>query len=148
MWPYMFEVTCITTYYQLYKVTSQVSLVTALIEQDHFFYLSSFMEYFSGNVFKFLIFFNILTFNKSFESRWLSREKWITLALCCDCLFATDVIHSCARAPLTQDQAHGTKPDWSGLVLSTQNLSHNSDFVHLQTWYRPLGKLGCCWKRC
>ncbi len=70
----MFE-SSITTYYQLYKVTSQVSLVTALIEQDHFLYLSSFMEYFSGNAFKFLIFFNILTFNKSFESRWLSREK-------------------------------------------------------------------------
>ncbi len=55
----------ITIYYQLYKVTSQVSLVTALIEQDNFLYLSSFMDkYFSGNAFKFLIFFNILTFNK------------------------------------------------------------------------------------
>ncbi len=30
----------ITIYYQLYKVTSQVSLVTALIEQDHFLYFS------------------------------------------------------------------------------------------------------------
>ncbi len=51
----------ITIYYQLYKLTSQV----ALIEQDHFLYLSSFMDkYFSGNAFKFLIFFNLLTFNK------------------------------------------------------------------------------------
>ncbi len=31
-----------------------------------------------------------------------------------------------------------TKPDWSGLVLSTQNLSYNSEFVHLPSWYRPL----------
>ncbi len=30
-----------------------------------------------------------------------------------------------------------TKPDWSGLVLSTQNLSYNSEFVHLPSWYRP-----------
>ncbi len=30
----------ITIYYQLYKVTSQVSLVTALIEQDNFLYFS------------------------------------------------------------------------------------------------------------
>ncbi len=55
----------ITIYYQLCKVTSQVLLVTALIEQDHFLYLSSFMDmYFSENALKFLIFFNILTFNK------------------------------------------------------------------------------------
>ncbi len=32
-----------------------------------------------------------------------------------------------------------TKPDWSGLVLSTQNLSYNSEFVHLPSWYRPQG---------
>ncbi len=31
-----------------------------------------------------------------------------------------------------------TNPDWSGLVLSTQNLSYNSEFVHLPSWYRPL----------
>ncbi len=31
-----------------------------------------------------------------------------------------------------------TKPDWSGLVLSTQNLSYNSEFVNLPSWYRPL----------
>ncbi len=30
-----------------------------------------------------------------------------------------------------------TKPDWSGLVLSTQNLSCNSEFVHLPSWYKP-----------
>ncbi len=30
--------------YQLYKLTSQVSLVTALIEQDNVLYLSSFMD--------------------------------------------------------------------------------------------------------
>ncbi len=37
-----------------------------------------------------------------------------------------------------------TKPDWSGLVLSTQNLSCNSEFVHLPSWYRPLH----CWFVC
>ncbi len=57
--------TCDLTCSSLYKLSSQVSLVTALIEQDHFLYLSSFMDkYFSGNAFKFLIFFNLLTFNK------------------------------------------------------------------------------------
>ncbi len=30
-----------------------------------------------------------------------------------------------------------TKPDWSGMVLSTQSLSYNSEFVHLPSWYRP-----------
>ncbi len=51
--------------YYLYTVISQVSLVTALIEQDNFLYLSSFMDkYFSGNLFTFLIFFNLLTFNE------------------------------------------------------------------------------------
>ncbi len=59
----MFE--SLSLYYQLYKQTSQVLLVTALIEQDNLLYLPSFMDkYFSGNAFKFLIFFNLLTFNK------------------------------------------------------------------------------------
>ncbi len=97
----------ITIYNQLYKLTSQVSLVTALIEQDNFLYLSSFMDkYFSGNAFKFLIFINLLTFNKRVF------EKLITLALCCDWLFAADVTHSCARAPLTQDQAWVDRESW------------------------------------
>ncbi len=136
----------ITIYYQLYKVTSQVSLVTALIDQYNFLYLSSFMDkYFSLNAFKFLIFFNLLTFNKtSFESRWISREQLITFALCCDWLFTADVTLSCARSPLILDQSLSwprklmisfmvpVKPDWSGLVLSTKNVSYNSEFVHLQ----------------
>ncbi len=136
----------ITIYYQLYKVTSQVSLVTALIDQYNFLYLSSLMDkYFSLNAFKFLIFFNLLTFYKtSFESRWISREQLITLALCCDWLFAADVTLSCACTPFILDQSLSwprklmisfmvpVKPDWSGLVLSTQNVSNNSEFVHLQ----------------
>ncbi len=66
----------IAIYYQLYKLTSQVSLVTALIEQDNFLYLSSFMDkYFSGNAFKFLIFFNLLTFNKIVLNLAGSRER-------------------------------------------------------------------------
>ncbi len=79
-------------------------------------------QYFSGNVFKFFIFFNLLTFNKRVES----REKWVTLALCCDWLFAGDVTlalccdwlfagdvtHSCARASLTQDQAWVDRESW------------------------------------
>ncbi len=36
-----------------------------------------------------------------------------------------------------------TKPDWSGLVLSTQNLSYNSEFVHLPSWYRPMADPDC-----
>ncbi len=93
--------------YQLYKVTSQVSLVTALIEEDHFLYLSSFMDkYFSGNAFKFLIFFNLLTFNiRVLNLAGSLARSESHLLLCCDWLFAADVTHSCARAPLTQDQA-------------------------------------------
>ncbi len=61
----MFESLSLYIYYHLYKVTSQVSLVTALIEQDNLLYLSSFMDKnFRRNVFKFLMFFNLLTFNK------------------------------------------------------------------------------------
>ncbi len=61
------DLTCLSIYhyiFQLYKLTS-VSLVTTLIEQDHFLYLTSFMDkYFSGNAFKFHVVFNLLTFNK------------------------------------------------------------------------------------
>ncbi len=141
----------IAIYYQLYKLASQVSLVSALIEQDNFLYLSSFMDKsFSGNAFKFLIFFNLLTFNKFFFKLAGSLARSESHLLCCDWLFAADVTHSCARAPLSQDQSLSwqrklmisimvpTKPDWSGLVWSTRNLSYNSEFVHLPSWYRPL----------
>ncbi len=90
----------------LYIITSQVSLVTALIEQDHFLYLSSFLDkYFSGYVFKFLLFFNLLTFYKRVLSLtgslvrseshllccdWLFGSN-VTLALCCDWLFGSNV---------------------------------------------------------
>ncbi len=47
------------------KLVKLVYIVDIVIEKDHFPYLSSFMDkYFSGKVFKFLIFFNLLTFNK------------------------------------------------------------------------------------
>ncbi len=100
--------------YQLYKVTSQVSLVTALIEEDHFLYLSSFMDkYFSGNAFKFLIFFNLLTFNiRVLNLAGSLARSESHLLLCCDWLFAADVTHSCARAPLTQDQAWVDRESW------------------------------------
>ncbi len=128
----------ITIYYQLYKITSQVSLVTALIEQDHFLYLSSFMDkYFSGNVFKFLIFFNLLT-NKFWISLALSREVNHQL-------FAADVTHSCARAQLIRIKTELTeKASWYqqsqiGVVWFCQlNLSYDSEFVHLPSWYMPL----------
>ncbi len=59
----MFE--SITTYYQLYKLSVQSHVKLVKLEQDNFLYLSSFMDkYFSGNVFKFLILFNLLTFIK------------------------------------------------------------------------------------
>ncbi len=99
----------IAIYYQLHKLTKQVSLVTALIEQDNFLYLSSFMDKcFSGNAFTVLIFFNLLTFNK----RVLNLAGTLAnLAPCCDWLFATDVTHSCARAPQTQDQSLSLRPN-------------------------------------
>ncbi len=105
------NLTCSSLYHYILSttLTSQVSLVTALIEQDNFLYLSSFMDkYFSGNAFEFLIFFNLLTFNK----RVLNLAGSLTnLALCCDWLYATDVTHSCARAPLTQDQSLSLHPN-------------------------------------
>ncbi len=141
----------ITIYYQLYKVTSQVSLVTALIEQDNFLYLSSFMDkYFSGNMFKFLIFFNLLTFNKEF---WISLAVswevnhtcsvlWLAVRRWCHTFMCTHSINSGSNLSWQRKLMNSfmvpRKPDWSGLVLSTQNLSYNSEFVHLPSWYRPL----------
>ncbi len=141
----------ITIYYQLYKLTSQVSLVTALIEQDNFLYLSSFMDkYFSGHVFKFIIFFNLLTVNKRvWISLALSREVnhtcsvlWLAVHRWCHTFMCTRSINSGSslswQRKLMISFMVPTKPDWSGLVLSTQNLSYNSEFVHLPSWYRPV----------
>ncbi len=125
----------ITIYYQLYKLTSQVSLVTALIEQDNSLYLSSFMDkYFSGNVFKFLIFFNLLTFNKRVlnlagslawsESHpcsvlWLAVPRWCHTFMCTR---STNSGSSLSwQRKLMISIMVPIKPDWSGLVLSTQN---------------------------
>ncbi len=88
----------IINYLQLYKLTSQVSLVTALIEQDHFLYLSSFMDkYFSGNAFKFLIFFNLLTFNKSVLNLAGSLVRSESHLLCvvtgCSALMSHSYVH-------------------------------------------------------
>ncbi len=129
----------------LYKLTSQVSLVTALIEQDHFLYLSSFMnKYFSGNVFKFLIFFNLLTFNKRVlnfagslawsESHpcsvlWLAVRRWCHTFMCTRSINSESSL-SWQRKLMISFMVP-TKPDWTGLVLSTQNLSYNPEFVHL-----------------
>ncbi len=133
MWSYMFK--SLSLYYQLYKVTSQDSLVTALIEQDHLLYWSSFMDkYFSGNVFKFLIFFNLLTFNKRVLNLSGSREKWITPGLCCDWLFTADVTHSCAHAPLTQDQAWVDRESWRSASWYQQSQIGVVWFCHLKTY--------------
>ncbi len=139
----------IIIYYQLYKVTSQVSLVTALIQQDNFIYLSSFMDkYFSGNAFKFLIFFNLIAFfNEFWISLALSREVnhtcfvlGLTDCRWCDTFMCTRSINSSLswQRKLMISFMVPTKLDWSDLVLSTQNISYNSEFVNLQSWYRPL----------
>ncbi len=109
------DLTCSSLYRYILstKLTSQVSLVTTLIEQDHFLYLSSFMDkYFSGNAFKFLIFFNLLTFNKRVLNLAGSLARSESHLLCCDWLFTADVTHSCAHAPLTQDQAWVDRESW------------------------------------
>ncbi len=124
----------IAIYYQLYKVTSQVSLVTALIEQDNFLLLSSFMDkYFSGNAFKFLIFFNLLTFNKRVLSLAGSLAKSESHLLCvvigCSPLMSHIHVHVLHKLRIkawvdkkADDQHHGTNKarlEWFG--LSTQN---------------------------
>ncbi len=141
----------ITIYYQLYKVTSQVSLVTAQIEQDNVLYLSSFMnKYFCGTVFKFLIFFNLLTFNKRVLNLaevtlaftcfvlWLAVRRWCNTFMCTRSINSELSLGSSWQRKLMISFMVPTKPDWSGLVLSTQNLFYNSEFVHLPSWYRPL----------
>ncbi len=144
----------ITIYYQLYKLTSQVSLVTALIEQDNSFICP--LSWTSTSV--------EMRLNSSYSliSQPLTKEFWISLAL------SREVNHTCSALWLavhrwchtfmcTRSINSGsslswqrklmisfmgpTKLDWSGLVLSTQNLSYNSEFVHLRSWYRPLVEL-------
>ncbi len=140
----------IAIYYQLYKLTSQVSPVTALIKQDHFLYLSSFMDkYFSGNVFKFLIFFNLLTFNKWVLNLAGSLARSESHLLCVVIGYSPLMSHIHVHGSIISGSSLSwqrklmisfmvpIKPDWSGLVLSTQNLSYNSEFVHLPSWYRP-----------
>ncbi len=69
-------------------------------------------KYFSGNAFKFIIFFNLLPSTKEF---------WISLALSWEVNHTCSVLwlavrhwchHSCARAPLTQDQAWVDRESW------------------------------------
>ncbi len=132
----------ITVYDQLYKLNEQVSLVTALIEQDHFLYLSSFMDKcFSGNAFKFLIFFNLLTFNKRVlnlaEVSHTCSVLWLAVRRWCHTFMCTCFINSGSRQrKLMISFMVPTKPDWSGLVLSIQNVSYNSEFVNLPSRYR------------
>ncbi len=132
------DLTC-SSLYHLYKVTSQVSLMTAVIEQDHFLYLSSFMNtYFSGNVFKFLIFFTLFTLNKRVLN--LACSVVIGCSPLMSPFMCTRSVNSGSSLSWQRKLMIPTKPDWSGLVLSTQNVSYNSEFVHLQSWYRPLQK--------
>ncbi len=116
--------------------------MTGPIEQDHFLYVSSFVDkYVSVNTFKFLIFFNLLTFNLREVNRtcsvlWLAVHRW------CHTFMCTHSINSGSslswQRKLMISFMVPTKPDWSGLVLSTQNLSYKSEFVYLPSWYRAL----------
>ncbi len=150
----------IAIYYQLYKLTSQVSHVTALIEQDNFLYLSSFMDkYFSGNAFKFLIFFNLLTFNKRVLNLAGSLARSKSHLLCCDWLFAADVTNSCACTPLTQDQAWVDRESWWSASWYQQSQIGVVWFCQIKTYPITLnlfiyhqGTGPCtswfCWVRC
>ncbi len=148
MWIYVFE--CLSLYIITYKITS---LVTALIEQDHFLYLSSFMDKcFSGNVFKFLMFFYLLTFNKQVlnlaEVNHTCSVLWLAVLCWCHTFMCTHSINSGSSRVDRKLMIHFmvlTTPDWSGFVLSTQNLSYNSEFVHLPSWYRPPVVLFVTW---
>ncbi len=57
-------------------------------------------------------FFNLLTFNKRVLKLAGSITRSESHLLCCDWLFAADVTHSCACAPLTQDQAWVDRESW------------------------------------
>ncbi len=105
-------------------------------------------KYFSGNAFKFLIFFNLLTFKEFWISLALSREVnhtcsvlWLAVRRWCHTFMCTRSINSGSSLSWQRKMMIrfmvSTNPDWSGLVLSTQNLSYNSEFVHLSSWYRP-----------
>ncbi len=140
------EFTCLSVYHYIitYKVTSQVSLVTALIEQDHFLYLSFHGQVLSGNAFKFLMFFHLLTFNKRVlnlaEVNHTCSVLWLAVLRWCHTFMCTHSINSGSSRvdrKLTIRFMVPTTPDWSGFVLSTQNLSYNSEFVHLPSWYSP-----------
>ncbi len=65
------------------------------------------------DVFKFIIFFNLLTVNKRVLNLAGSLARSESHLLCVgDWLFTADVTHSCARAPLTQDQAWVDRESW------------------------------------
>ncbi len=125
----------ITIYYQLYKLTSQVSLVTALIEQDHFLYWSSFMDkYFSGNVFKVLIFFNLLTFNKRVLNLTGSLTRSESHLLCVVIGCSPLMSHFHVHAPLTQDQAWVDRESWWSASWYQQSQIGVVWFCHLKTY--------------
>ncbi len=94
-------------------------------------------KYFSGNAFKFLIFFNLLTFSKEVNHTcsvlWLAVHRWCHTFMCMHFINSWSSL-SWQRKLISFMVLR--KPDWSGLVLSTQNLSYDSEFVHLQSWYR------------
>ncbi len=66
---------------------------------------------------------------------WLAVRRWCHTFMC-TCSINSGSSLSWQRKLMISFMVP-TKPDWSGLVLSTQNLSYNSEFVHLPSWYRP-----------
>ncbi len=69
-------------------------------------------KYFSGNAFKFLIFFNLLTFNKRVLNLAGSLARSESHLLCVVIGCSPVMSHSCAHAPLTQDQAWVDRESW------------------------------------
>ncbi len=99
MWSYIFE--SVALYIIKYKPTSQVSLVTSKIIS--FICPPSWTSnFFSVNA---LALMDLIGSVARSESHLLCCEA-------CDWLFATDVTHSCAHAPQTQDQSLSWQRNW------------------------------------
>jgi len=123
----------ITIYDELYKVTSHVSLVTALI--------MSFICHLSWTSTSVEMCLNLWTFNKDFCISRARSVLWLAVRRWCHTFMCTRSVNSGSslswQRKLMISFIVPIKTDCIGLVLSTLNLSYNSECVHLQSWYRP-----------
>ncbi len=129
----------IAVYFQLYKLTSQVSLHSKI--SCFICPLSWTSTFFIVNAFKFIIFFNLLTFIKTFnQGSWLAVGQW--------CHTQTQDQSLSWQRKLMISIMVSVKPDWSGLVcqLETNPVTQNLFIYHHGTgsWLLVYHYTGCC----